>query len=73
MTNNYLCKCGHLQESHDEKANCCWPCLGEYINDQVNNKRTKTLCARFKLDNLSYLEQKYNQKILEQYKVIKEI
>ena len=67
--NSYNCICGHTQAKHVNSAEVCYGCLGPFFVDQQENplhKRTARICINFKLDNLSYLEQKYNQKILEQ-------
>lgn len=68
MDENFPCKCGHLQIFHVNLAEACYPCLEDYLEFGLQ----VSICVKFHSDNLKYLEQKHNQKILNEYKVTKE-
>jgi hypothetical protein len=50
-----ICVCGHVQKVHRWGCDCCW-----------TKDKTGALicpCREFKLDNLKYLEEKYNDSL----------
>ena len=51
-----FCVCGHNCKVHTIDKQLCIRCFNEEIN-------MKNVCRLFKLDNLKYLEQKYNESI----------
>jgi hypothetical protein len=66
------CKCGHSRERHVGDLPICLGCFEEYLSnasiDEFHQERYKNVCNKFIFDNLRFLEQKYDQSILELYK-----
>lgn len=64
MNENYPCKCGHSFECHAVGDGICYPCF---------DQDRRTWDHVYIPDNLKFLEQKYEQQILNKYRSIKEI
>lgn len=73
--NDYPCKCGHEKERHrtfETTDFCCLGCWFEGLADRDNGLDTLgESFHNFTPDNLKYLEEKYNQQILDKYRSIK--
>jgi hypothetical protein len=67
ITKDYPCKCGHDLKYHQylSEGYICWPCVQDRTS--INNY---PICCKFTPDNLKYLEEKYNQQILDKYRRI---
>lgn len=55
---NAFCLCDHSKDQHINSAKACYGCLRDYIKGSP-----RQICINFKLDNLRYLEQIYNDKV----------
>jgi hypothetical protein len=62
VENSLICICGHVEEDHG--LGSCWGCFSLNLKDNCNNISVRDrhpICSKFKLDNLSYLEQQYER------------
>jgi hypothetical protein len=60
--NNFTCTCGHLKSDH--RTNVCLGCWLDPNHHKYFSKRARA-AHEFKLDNLKYLEQRYEETIKE--------